>query len=378
MDRKQEQFHKTLDTSLITKFDSYEVRVTETNLVVLTEWFDPEAEAHVILPNTPLYLKSDTWMPEGVSSPDERHSLAISAIVEPRNGLMGVVLSNLCQAERLDGAPLVLRNLLDNSRHGRALLEKYVRAASIRFGAQCDHGETIYPSIPGFVDMVIKFDHLLDPCQIVRSYRAMKRELADRLPPEFSRILNSSGQLQALARGLMHKVEANRTLKKTTVMMAAAEQNRRVELIVSDQHESSESYGFGTVDTDELRASCVDEPLRPAAGFDLAAQLQGMGVLAGEPRMSGAFTHYPVKDCPFNTQHKRVVLSQHRSGAITYLCPHHSCKGMKPGFERKTARDYFTHYGVTIPRVSESDTVSHEVTDAMRDLQPPSRAISTT
>jgi hypothetical protein len=103
-----------------------------------------------------------------------------------------------------------------------------------------------------------------------------------------------------------------------------------------------------------------------------------MGVAAGEPKISGPFTHYPVKECPFNTLHKRVVLSQHRCGTITYLCPHYSCQGKKPGFTRMMARDYFAHYGVAIPRVSESDTVSHEMTDSMRDLQPPSHPISTT
>jgi hypothetical protein len=103
-----------------------------------------------------------------------------------------------------------------------------------------------------------------------------------------------------------------------------------------------------------------------------------MGVVAGEPKIGGVFTYYPLKECPFNTQHKRVVLSQHRCGTITYLCPHYSCQGKKPGYDRKTARDYFAHYGVTIPRVSESDEVSHELTDSMRDLRPPSDPSSAT
>jgi hypothetical protein len=150
----------------------------------------------------------------------------------------------------------------------------------------------------------------------------------------------------------MQKVEADQTLKeKTTVLMAAAEQIPRGEFTVSDQHESSESYGFGTVDTDELWASWVDEPLRPAAGFDLEAALDSMGVLTGEPKIGGVFTYYPVKECPFNTEDKRVVLSQHRSGTITYLCPHHSCQGKKPGYDRRTARDYFAHYGLTLPAI---------------------------
>ncbi len=91
---------------------------------------------------------------------------------------------------------------------------------------------------------------------------------------------------------------------------------------------------------------------RPIAGFDLASQLEEMGVLAGEPRSAEPFTYYPVKECPFDPRHQKVVLSQHRSGTITYLCPHHSCQGKKQGFDRKTARDYFAHYGVTIPGIA--------------------------
>ena len=74
-----------------------------------------------------------------------------------------------------------------------------------------------------------------------------------------------------------------------------------------------------------------------------------MGVRAGEPEIAGVFTYFPVRECPFNSEHRKVVLSQHGSGTITFLCPHHSCQGKKEGFDRKTARDYFAHYGVTIP-----------------------------
>ncbi len=124
------------------------------------------------------------------------------------------------------------------------------------------------------------------------------------------------------------------------------------EATLRDQHQASWTDGFGSIDIEELWVQWGGEPLRPIAGFDLTAQLGEMGVLAGKPKIAGVFTYYPVTECPFNPQHRKVVLSQHRSGTITYLCPHHSCQGKKKGFDRKTARDYFAHYGVTIPEVN--------------------------
>jgi hypothetical protein len=118
--------------------------------------------------------------------------------------------------------------------------------------------------------------------------------------------------------------------------------------------------GFGSIITEELWAPRVDDPLRSSAGFDLKAQLEEMGVLAGEPMIAEMFIYYHVKECPFNAVHKKVVLSQHRSGTISYLCPHHSCQGKKQGFDRKTARDYFAFYGVTIPCVSLLKEDSHD------------------
>ena len=66
-----------------------------------------------------------------------------------------------------------------------------------------------------------------------------------------------------------------------------------------------EDLGFGSIDTEELWAQRLDEPFKPIAGFDLAAQLEEMGVLAGEPKIAGVFTYYPLKECPFNTEHKK-------------------------------------------------------------------------
>src|SRR5262249_1582547 len=65
-----------------------------------------------------------------------------------------------------------------------------------------------------------------------------------------------------------------------------------------------------------------------------------------------------------NPEHRKVRLSQHRSGTITFLCPHHSCQGKKDGYEGKTARDYFEHYGVVVPepKKREDETPKAEKT----------------
>jgi hypothetical protein len=264
----------TISTSLIIKAVSFEARVTETNLVILT--------APAILPIKPHYIDGDTWM-----NKDGRH-------------------------------------LLVNS-------------------------QNINPPTPGYADMIIKIDAaVLTPAWIMSAYGAMKRKgkHIPRRPHGLSCILDSPGHLEITERGVSRKVEAKPALKNTTtVMMAATEQSPSGEATSSDEHQ----LGFGSINMDDLWVpGGFDERLRPVAEFDLAAQLEKIGVLAGEPRSTDPFTHYPLKNCPFNTQHKRVVLSQHKSGTLTYLCPHYSCQGKKKGFDRKTAHDYFAYYGVTI------------------------------
>ncbi len=105
--------------------------------------------------------------------------------------------------------------------------------------------------------------------------------------------------------------------------------------------------------------------------MNIRGSAQEMGVLVGEPKIAGVFTYYSVGECPFDTEHRKVVLSQHRSGTITYLCPHHSCRGKKEGCDRKTARAYFAHYGVTIPESSQrtkSDTPKEERTSRVSSV----------
>jgi hypothetical protein len=151
------------------------------------------------------------------------------------------------------------------------------------------------------------------------------------------------------------EIEADLTATNSaTVVMGAAEQNPPGGSTVTDEHEADWSDVFGPPITDELWTRWTNEPLKPIAGFDLTAQLEEMGVLAGSPRVTEVFTYYPLKECPFNVEHRKVVLSQHRSGTLSYLCPHHSCRGLKQGFDRKTARDFFGHYGVSIPTACRS------------------------
>jgi hypothetical protein len=351
--RNQEYFQRIIEQSLIVEPNSYEVRVTETNLVVLTGWFDLESMAHAILAIKPLYLDGDNWLHKGVSSTDECHSLTNSKMIELRNNLIGMGSPHPCQADSGNGAHLMLAALLSNSPDDRALVEEYFKAVPTRFGVPYKHGEKIKPRTPGYEDMIINIDAaVFNPGRTVSAYGAMKRKGKDipRRPHRLSCILDSPEQLEIVERGLIPRVEADLALKNTTtVVMVATEQSPPGEATLRDQHQESWSDGFGSIDTDELWVHGGDEPLRPIAGFDLAAQLGAMGVLAGEPKIAEKFTYYPVKECPFNSQHKKVVLSQHRSGAITYLCPHFSCKGKKQGFDRKTARDYFGHYGVMIP-----------------------------
>jgi hypothetical protein len=277
-------------------------------------------------------------------------------MTELRNNLIGMGFPHHCLDDSGNGAHLMLATRLDKSPDDRALVEEYFKAVSPRFGVPCKHGEKIKPRTPGYEDMIINIDAaVFNPGRIVSAYGAMKRKSTDipRQPHRLSCILDSPGELESVERGVIPKVVADLTLKNTTtVMMVAKEQSPPGESALKDQRQESWSDGFGSIDTDELWVQGGDEPLRPIAGFDLTAQLEEMGVLAGKPKIAEKFTYYPVKECPFNTQHRKVVLSQHRSGTITFLCPHFSCKGKKQGFDRKTARDYFAHYGVTIPVVS--------------------------
>jgi hypothetical protein len=152
---------------------------------------------------------------------------------------------------------------------------------------------------------------------------------------------------------VIQKVVADLMPRNTTTIKMDATEQPAVD---------SEALGFGSVDLDDPLLQQGYEPLRPIAEFDLAAQLREMGVLAGEPKVAGVFTYFDVVECPFNPDHKRVRLSQHQSGTVTYLCQHHSCQGKKEGYERKTARDYFARYGVTIPEQTKNETTKQKKT----------------
>jgi len=421
----QVDFHRVIDQSLIVEPNSHpisdalnifcgpgevhEVRATDTNLLMLTGWFDDlEAISHAILDLTRgerryglkelmrlpesvyftlnlasddllalvgsgiktgvtttkdheilainrMYLDGDPWRSNGFPSRYECHSLTSSKKIEVRNYLIGMGFPHPCQADSGNGAHLMLAALLNNSPDDRALVEEYIKAVPPRFGVPCKHGEKIKPPSPGHDDMIINIAAaVFSPARIVTTYGAMKRKGTDipRRPHRISCTLNSPGELESVERGVIPKVVADLTLKNRTTVIMAAEQSPRGEAALRDHQQESWSDGFGSIDIDELWAQRTDEPLKPIAGFDLTAQLEEMGVLAKEPKIAEKFTYYPVKECPFNTQHRRVVLSQHRSGTITYLCPHYSCQGKKKGFDRKTARDYFAYYGVMIPGVS--------------------------
>jgi hypothetical protein len=279
-----------IDHFTSTEADSVMVRVTDTHLIILTGRFDLESIAHALLASKPLYFNGDPW-----TYTDKCHSLANS------------------QKIRLQTS--------------------------------------------GYDNLLVKIDDsAFSPTRSVSAYGAMKHEGKDipRRPRRLSYTLDLPWQLDILEREVNRKVVADPTLKHTTTvtMPAEREQSPRDEPAEKDHQNESWADGFGSIDLDDLWAQRVDEPLKPIAGFDLATKLEEMGVLAGEPKIADVFTHYPLSECPFNAQHRKVVLSQHRSGTVTYLCPHHSCRGQKQGFERKTARDYFAYYGVTIPGIS--------------------------
>jgi hypothetical protein len=386
--------------------DVHEVRVPDTNLGVLAGWFDDlEAMAHAILDLTRgegkyegkygfkelrslpesvylslnpvsedllalvgnrvkscdtttrdhdivavkrLYLDGDPWRRKDVSSTDEGHWLAITKMIEVRDYLIGMGFPRPCLADSGKGAHLIHATLLDNTPHDRALVEAYVKAVSLRFGVPCKHGEKVEPPRPSYDDTIINIDTaVFNPARIVTAYGTMKRKGTDvpKRPHRLSRILESPSQLEIVERDLIQKVITDLTPKNsTTVKMDTSEHSDACEATLDD-----EDLGFGPIDIEEFWLQPQDEPFKPITGFDLGAQLEEMDVLAGEPRIAGVFTYFPVIECPFNTEHRKVVLSQHRSGTISYLCPHHSCQGKKDGFERKTAPEYFAHYGVTIP-----------------------------
>jgi len=399
--------------------DVHEVRVPDTNLGVLAGWFDDlDAMSHAILDLTRgegkyegkygfkelrslpesvylslnpvtddllalvgnrirscetttkdhdivaikrLFLDGDPWRRKGVSSTDAGHTLAITKMIEVRDYLIGMGFPQPCLADSGNGAHLIHATLLDNTPDDRALVEAYVKAVSLRFGVPCKHGEKMKPPTPGYDDTIINIDAaVFNPSRIVTAYGTMKRKGTDipERPHRLSRILESPSRLEIVERGVIEKVIADLTPKNsTTVKMEATEQSRGGEAALEFEH-----LGFGSIDTKELWAQRADEPLKPIAGFDLAVQLEEMGLLAGQPQIAGVFTHYPVQECPFNPEHKKVRLSQHRSGTITYLCPHNSCQGKKEGCDRKTARDYFAHYGVTIPVETKTEKPKQEKT----------------
>ena len=384
--------------------DVHEVRVPDTNLGVLAGWFDDlEAMAYAILDLTRgygkyegrfgfkalsrlpesvflslnpvsddllalvgnriracetattdhdvvaikrLYLDGDPWRRKGVSSTDEGHALAISKMREVQGYLSGMGFPGGCLADSGNGAHLIHATLLDNTVDDWALVEAYVKAVSLRFGVPCQHGEKSRPPSPACDDTIIHIDTAVtNPSRIVTAYGTMKRKgtATPKRPHRLSRILESPRRLEVVERGVIQKVVADLMPTNTTT----------VTMEEPDHGPGEDPYqGFGSINLEDLWVPGADDPLKPVAGFDLRAQLDEMGVLAGEPTIAGVFTYYPVRECPFNPWHKKVKLSQHRSGTITYLCPHNSCQGKKEGFGRKTARDYFTHYGVVIPEKS--------------------------
>jgi hypothetical protein len=317
---------------------------------------DTTTRDHEIVGIKRLFLDGDPWRRKGVSSTAEGHSLAITKMIEVRNYLIEMGFPHPCLADSGNGAHLIHATLLENTPDDRALVEAYVKVVSLRFGMPCKHGDKAKPPSPGYDDTIINIDTaVFNPARIVTAYGTMKRKGTDipKRPHRLSRILESPGRLEIVERGMIEKVVADLTPKSsTTVNMASSEHGPDGESTLSD-----EDLGFGSIDIEELGAQRLDEPFKPIEGFDLAAQLEEMGVLAGEPEVAGVFTYFPLSECPFNSEHKKVVLSQHRSGTITYLCPHHSCQGKKEGFRRKTARDYFDHYGVTIPVTPQQTTI---------------------
>ncbi len=161
--------------------------MTETNLVVLTGCCDLETIAHAILAIKPLYLDGDTWMHK-----DKCDSLANSPMIELRNNLVGTGLRQLYQTDSGNGA-LMLATLLENSPDDRALVEEYVKAASLRFGVPCRHEEKIKPPTPGYSDTIIKIDDaVFNPARLVSTCGVMKRKDKD---IHLSYILDSPGQL---------------------------------------------------------------------------------------------------------------------------------------------------------------------------------------
>ena len=252
-----------------------------------------------------------------------------------------------CLADSGNGAHLTHATLLDNTPEDRALVEAYVKAVSLRFGEPCQHGEKGRPPMPAYDDTIVHIDTaVFNPSRIVTAYATLKRKgtATPKRPHRLSRILESPRRLEVVERGLIRKVVADLLPTNTTT----------VTMEETDQGPGEDPYqGFGSIDPEDLSMPGGDDRLKPIAGFDLRAQLHEMGVLAGEPTIVGVFTYFPVRECPFNPGHKKVKLSQHRSGTITYLCPHHSCQGKKEGCDSKTARDYFAHYGVTIPEQAQ-------------------------
>jgi hypothetical protein len=305
---------------------------------------------HDIVAIRRLFLDADPWRRRGISSTHEGHSLAITKMKEVSEYLIGMGFPRPCLADSGNGAHLIHATFLENTPDDRALVEAYVKAVSLRFGEPCKHGEKNQPPTPGYDAAIISIDPaVFNPSRIVTAYGTMKRKgtHTPKRPHRLARILESPGRLEVVERGVIQKVVADLTPRNTTTIEMEATEQPAVE---------DEDFGFGSVDLDDPVLQPRDEPLRPIAGFDLAAQLREMGVLSGEPKVAEDFTHYPVKECPFNPGHRKVVVSQHRSGTIAYLCPHDSCQGKKEGYERKTARDYFAYYGVVIPEQTKTAT----------------------
>jgi hypothetical protein len=246
-----------------------------------------------------LYLDGDPWRRKGVSSTDEGHALAIRKMREIQGYLSEMGLPGGCLADSGNGAHLIHATLLDNTVDDRALVEAYVKVVSLRFGVPCQHGEKGRPPMPAYDDTIVHIDTaVFNPSRIVTAYGTMKRKgtATPKRPHRLSRILESPRRLEVVERGVIQKVVADLMPRDTTTVTMEA----------TDQGPGEDPYqGFGSIDLEDLWVPGGDDPLKPIAGFDLRAQLDEMGVLAGEPTSAGVFTYFPLRECPMNPGHKK-------------------------------------------------------------------------
>jgi hypothetical protein len=243
---------------------------------------------------------------------------------------------------------------LPNDDPSRDLIQSLLHAVAVRFGDNHRYEGKPVPFDESLIDVDGK---VFNAGRICTLYGTWKRKGADRIegtpdnparPHRLAAIIEAPEALEPVPVELIRRaVDECRTTNTTTVEMPGSNDAQ------VPHADDDEDLGFGKVDLEDLKTLPADR-LKPIHdGFDLHVVLQEINMLDGSPKVSGVFTYYPVKECPFDPDHRRAKLSQHRSGTITYLCPHNSCQGKKEGFERKTTRDYFARYGVVIPENSK-------------------------